>query len=170
MTTQQSSNAFDGNVHALHNPLTASMPNHRLLATPRHDDRATCDAAIGDRSTSAVKPDACSTVGRLHELRHRSTATLLRGATAHGNANESIRSTRPAASGSESYRRRAVSSRVYAKLPRAPINASPVPHLTSLYHFAGPANMATAAIPAIAAAISSRTCCGISSRRRSSTR
>jgi hypothetical protein len=24
---------------------------------------------------------------------------------------------------------------VYAKLPRAPINASPVPHLTSLYHF-----------------------------------
>jgi hypothetical protein len=25
---------------------------------------------------------------------------------------------------------------VYAKLPRAPINASPVPHLTSLYHFA----------------------------------
>jgi hypothetical protein len=25
--------------------------------------------------------------------------------------------------------------RVYAKLPRAPINASPVPHLTSLYHF-----------------------------------
>jgi hypothetical protein len=25
---------------------------------------------------------------------------------------------------------------IYAKLPRAPINASPVPHLTSLYHFA----------------------------------
>ena len=24
---------------------------------------------------------------------------------------------------------------VYARLPRAPINASPVPHLTSLYHF-----------------------------------
>src|SRR5271166_6597478 len=24
---------------------------------------------------------------------------------------------------------------LYAKLPRAPINASPVPHLTSLYHF-----------------------------------
>jgi hypothetical protein len=24
---------------------------------------------------------------------------------------------------------------VYAKLPRAPLNASPVPHLTSLYHF-----------------------------------
>lgn len=24
---------------------------------------------------------------------------------------------------------------IYAKLPRAPINASPVPHLTSLYHF-----------------------------------
>src|SRR5216684_3420503 len=24
---------------------------------------------------------------------------------------------------------------VYAKLPRAPKNASPVPHLTSLYHF-----------------------------------
>src|SRR5262245_15585827 len=27
---------------------------------------------------------------------------------------------------------------VYAKLPRAPINASPVPHLTSLYHFDQP--------------------------------
>jgi hypothetical protein len=24
---------------------------------------------------------------------------------------------------------------IYAKLPRAPITASPVPHLTSLYHF-----------------------------------
>src|SRR5438309_4039766 len=24
---------------------------------------------------------------------------------------------------------------VYARLPRAPLNASPVPHLTSLYHF-----------------------------------
>lgn len=24
---------------------------------------------------------------------------------------------------------------VYARLPRAPINASPVPHLTNLYHF-----------------------------------
>lgn len=29
----------------------------------------------------------------------------------------------------------ATSQSVYAKLPRAPINASPVPHLTSLYHF-----------------------------------
>src|SRR5580692_5609000 len=26
-------------------------------------------------------------------------------------------------------------AQLYAKLPRAPINASPVPHLTSLYHF-----------------------------------
>lgn len=28
----------------------------------------------------------------------------------------------------------------YAKLPRTPINASPVPHLTSLYHFSEPGN------------------------------
>src|SRR6266850_373836 len=31
--------------------------------------------------------------------------------------------------------RQALSQPVYAKLPRAPRNASPVPHLTSLYHF-----------------------------------
>jgi hypothetical protein len=31
--------------------------------------------------------------------------------------------------------RRAFHNPVYAKLPRAPITASPVPHLTSLYHF-----------------------------------
>lgn len=42
------------------------------------------------------------------------------------------------------YRRAALPSQAsehrYAKLPRAPINASPVPHLTSLYHFAEPGN------------------------------
>lgn len=30
-----------------------------------------------------------------------------------------------------------VAQQRYAKLPRIPVNASPVPHLTSLYHFAG---------------------------------
>ena len=36
---------------------------------------------------------------------------------------------------SEPDRRHEPESPVYAKLPRAPKNASPVPHLTSLYHF-----------------------------------
>ena len=40
----------------------------------------------------------------------------------------------------------------HARLPRAPINGSPVPHLTSLYHFSALANTVTGAIPAIAAA------------------
>ena len=44
---------------------------------------------------------------------------------------------------------------VYAKLPRAPRNASPVPHLTSPAHFLSwRRRPVTAAIPAIAAAIS----------------
>ena len=33
---------------------------------------------------------------------------------------------------------------VYARLPFAPRNPSPVPHLTSLYHFHRPASTATA--------------------------
>jgi hypothetical protein len=36
---------------------------------------------------------------------------------------------------------------VYAKLPRAPINASPVPHLTSLYHSAEAGNYGSRSYP-----------------------
>lgn len=35
----------------------------------------------------------------------------------------------------------------WAKLPAAPINASPVPHLTSLYHFTDPGNYGSRAYP-----------------------
>lgn len=44
---------------------------------------------------------------------------------------------------------------VYARLPLAPVNASPVPHLTSLYHFiisTGLVSMATGNGPATVAA------------------
>ena len=58
----------------------------------------------------------------------------------------------------------------YAKLPQAPINGSPVPHLTSLYHFSRAGSTATGAIPATAAATSSKTCCCISSPPACSTR
>jgi hypothetical protein len=59
---------------------------------------------------------------------------------------------------------------VYARLPIAPRNASPVPHLTSLYHFTEPVNTATAVTPAIAAANSSAICSFSSARKTSSTR
>ena len=36
---------------------------------------------------------------------------------------------------------------IYAKLPRAPINASPVPHLTSLYHCAEPGEYGSRGYP-----------------------
>ena len=36
---------------------------------------------------------------------------------------------------------------IYAKIPRAPINASPVPHLTSLYHFSEPGNYGDRSYP-----------------------
>jgi hypothetical protein len=42
---------------------------------------------------------------------------------------------RLARSASSTFRDRPSSTPVYAKLPAAPRNASPVPHLTSLYHF-----------------------------------
>jgi hypothetical protein len=35
----------------------------------------------------------------------------------------------------------------YARLPQAPVNASPVPHLTSLYHHAEPGNYGSRAYP-----------------------
>ena len=43
---------------------------------------------------------------------------------------------------------------VYAKLPLAPINASPVPHLTSLYHSAEAGDYGSRSYPGIAAVIS----------------
>ena len=47
---------------------------------------------------------------------------------------------------------------VYARLPLAPRNASPVPHLTSLYHFHRAGEYGDRSGPATAAATSSRIC------------
>ena len=48
---------------------------------------------------------------------------------------------------------------VYARLPQAPKNASPVPHLTSLYHNQEAGPYGDRGYPVIATATSSRTCC-----------
>jgi len=53
---------------------------------------------------------------------------------------------------------------IYARLPLAPVTASPVPHLTSLYHFHRAGDYGDRKWPAIAAAISSKTCCSTSNR------
>ena len=53
---------------------------------------------------------------------------------------------------------------VYARLPLAPRNAVPVPHLTSLYHFHRAGEYGDRSGQAIAAATSSKICCCISSR------